>query len=629
MEDVEILQVNTQPGVQSIASLRKEIKALKDQLVGLDAGTKEYNDTLSEVANKTHQLKEIQEQVRRSSNDFGDQLSNVRGTIQGLSGAFQTVLGSLSLMGVEIGDDVKMLKLLNSAMAITQGVAAIDTGVKAFKALTIGIKAATAAMGKLKLALIGSGIGAAAVAVGILVSKLKEEKEAQEEAAEAAKKHNEELREQARVANQLDKATNDYYEEAYKKVPIVEALEKRLADNRRHWQEEFNKGNIDLIEREERIAAERDKYITNAASKMQATWREILSHNTEANWKESEEGKKVWREYYQWRLVAAYGDLEEQKKVMQEWEDFNKKKVDEVKKAATQQSNKEASPIIIPNVNFSEIADAALDEKEQQALTDYYVKKAEIMIAGEENAQEQLLHLEMEYRDQRERLLRERFEKELITKQDFDQQIAELDLEAVELQLEEEEMLTEQLAKQEEERTKKQEEELKKRQALYSTYTKAIKSLTSSITSILGSYSDTLEQGTEQWKAIKIAEATINTIAGGVEAFFSTMKAVGGGPWGIAAGAAAAAAVVASGYAEIDKIRNTDVSGGGSSSSSSSLSNVSPSAVNVNATQVTATRNVQTDEDIANLTDTKVYVLEEDITKAQNSVRVTYEIATY
>lgn len=629
MEDVEILQVNTQPGVQSIASLRKEIKALKDQLVGLDAGTKEYNDTLSEVANKTHQLKEIQEQVRRSSNDFGDQLSNVRGTIQGLSGAFQTVLGSLSLMGVEIGDDVKMLKLLQSAMAITQGVAAIDTGVKAFKALTIGIKAATAAMGKLKLALIGSGIGAAAVAVGILVSKLKEEKEAQEEAAEAAKKHNEELREQARVANQLDKATNDYYEEAYKKVPIVEALEKRLADNRRHWQEEFNKGNIDLIEREERIAAERDKYITNAASKMQTTWREILSHNTEANWKESEEGKKVWREYYQWRLVAAYGDLEEQKKVMLEWEDFNKKKVEEVKKAATQQSNKEASPIIIPNVNFSEIADAAMDEKEQQALTEYYVKKAEIMIAGEENAQEQLLHLEMDYRDRREEFLRERLEQGIITQQDFDQQMAELEIEAVELQLEEEEMLTEQLAKQEEERTKKQEEELKKRQALYSTYTKAIKSLTSSITSILGSYSDTLEQGTEQWKAIKIAEATINTIAGGVEAFFSTMKAVGGGPWGIAAGAAAAAAVVASGYAEVDKIRNTDVSGGGSSSSSSSLSNVSPSAVSVNATQVTATRNVQTDEDIANLPDTKVYVLEEDITDAQNRVRVTYENATY
>ena len=270
-----------------------------------------------------------------------------------------------------------------------------------------------------------------------------------------------------------------------------------------------------------------------------------------------------------------------------------------------------------------------MQQKEQQALTEYYVKKAEIMIAGEENAQEQLLHLEMDYRDKREEFLRERLEQGIITQQDFDQQMAELEMEAVELQLEEEEMLTEQLAKQEEERTKKQEEELKKRQALYSTYTKAIKSLTSSITSILGSYSDTLEQGTEQWKAIKIAEATINTIAGGVEAFFSTMKAVGGGPWGIAAGAAAAAAVVASGYAEIDKIRNTDVSGGSSSSSSSSLSNVSSSAVSVNATQVTATRNVQTDEDIANLPDTKVYVLEEDITNAQNRVRVTYENATY
>ena len=170
--EVEVLQIDTSKGQQSIAGLRKEIKQLKDQLVGLEQGTKEYNEVLVEVADKTHQLKEIQEQVQKSSQDFGDQLANVRGTITGVSGAFQTVLGSLSLMGVELGDDVKMLKLLQSAMAITQGVAAIDSGIKSFKALSISIKAATAATSGFKKALFATGVGALVVAVGLLIANM-------------------------------------------------------------------------------------------------------------------------------------------------------------------------------------------------------------------------------------------------------------------------------------------------------------------------------------------------------------------------------------------------------------------------------------------------------------------------
>ena len=171
-QDVEILQVDTSQSMQSVASLRKEIKGLKDQLLNLEQGTKEYNDTLVELGNKTHELREIQQQVRQTTTDFGDSLSNLRGTITGVTGAFQTVLGSLSLLGVNLGDDVKMLKMLQSAMAITQGVSAIDAGVKSFKALTISIKASTAAMSGLKKALLSSGIGAIILLVGALASGL-------------------------------------------------------------------------------------------------------------------------------------------------------------------------------------------------------------------------------------------------------------------------------------------------------------------------------------------------------------------------------------------------------------------------------------------------------------------------
>ena len=185
VEEVDVLQVNTKPSVTSIAELRKQIKALQGELLGLEEGTEEYNKKLVEVADKSHQLKEINEQVAKSSQDFGDRLSNVNGVVAGMSGAIQTALGTLSLFGVEVGDDVKMLKLLQSAMAITQGVAAIDAGVKSFKALSVSIRAATTAANGLKSALIKTGIGALVVVLGVLVAKIVEMAEATDGAARA------------------------------------------------------------------------------------------------------------------------------------------------------------------------------------------------------------------------------------------------------------------------------------------------------------------------------------------------------------------------------------------------------------------------------------------------------------
>ena len=618
-ENVEILQVNTQPSVKSVADLKREIKELKGQLLGLEQGTEEYNKVLTEVANKTHDLKEVQEQVARSSNDFGDRLRNVQGTVAGLSGAFQTVLGSLSLMGVEMGDDVKMLKMLQSAMAITQGVAAIDTGVKAFKALTISIRASAMAMNGLKKALITSGIGAAAIAVGVLVSRLSELKAEQDAAAEAAKKHNDELRKQLEISNQLSKAESDYYNQAYKQVPLVQAVEKKLAENREYWMEQYRKGNINQYELDTELEKERQKYITNAGTFMRESWQEILRHNTDAQWKESKEGQKVWKEYYQWRMVAAYGDLEEQKKVMQEWEDFTKKKTENVKK-----ETKVETPSIPSLGNaigpeqldlgklFSEDAAA----KDLQALTDYYTRRAEIMISGEADAQDQLLQLDMDYRDKREELLRQRLENGLITQQDFDNQLAQLEVEAVELQIEQEERLTDKI-----------QEEAEKRKAIQKAQLTAYNAVASAMSDILGSITDTMEQGTEEWKALKIVQATIDTIQGGIAGFMSGVNSGLPAPYNLILAAATAATVVATGIAEIAKIRNTKVSKG--SSGGGSVSAPSASAVSVNATQVTPTRQVQTDEDIANLPDTKVYVLEEDITNAQKKVQVTTDNATY
>ena len=56
-----VLTIDTSKSASSMKELREQVKALKDQLVGLDQGTQEYSDTLVQLGEKMHQMKEINE----------------------------------------------------------------------------------------------------------------------------------------------------------------------------------------------------------------------------------------------------------------------------------------------------------------------------------------------------------------------------------------------------------------------------------------------------------------------------------------------------------------------------------------------------------------------------------------
>lgn len=655
---VDILQVDTSKSQQSVAGLRSEIKALKDQLVGLDEGTKEYNETLLELGNKTHQLKEIQEQVRRTTSDFGDTLSNVRGTIGGLSGAFQTVLGSLSLMGVEIGDDVKMLKLLQSAMAITQGVAAIDSGVKAFKALTISIRASAVAMKGLRAAIIATGIGALVVAVGELIAHFDDVVNFFKGANDAA----EDL--DTTIAN-LNRDIEAMGELAEQKLALFEARashtakevrdeELRLQDETINKLKEKNEEYLHAMlyskKKADREAAEEQYRVTSEAlAKAQQNRTKLYQRNYAADIKENriaeekkaEDARAAWKKAMEQRKadlqkiaeqdntanMSLLGDEQaELLKLQMAYDEAIElhKKYGQDTTAITEAYKAQQAEIIAKydkqrkDAKLEEL-NTAQHEAELQAETEYQLRKAEIILANEENADEQLIELDMQYRDRREELLRESYEKGLVTTEDFNNQIAALEVEAANLQIEQEERVTQ-----------KTQEQLEKRKKLQQNYAKAIGSITDSVASILGSIGSTLEQGSEEWKNVMTAQAIISTIKGSIDAYMGMIQAIPG-PAGIAAGALAAIATATAGWAEIKKIQETEISTSGSSAggSTSALGNVNSGAVSVLSTQVTNTRAVQTEDDISELPDTRVYVLESDITTAQRHVSVTNQNATY
>ena len=114
-----------------------------------------------------------------------------------------------------------------------------------------------------------------------------------------------------------------------------------------------------------------------------------------------------------------------------------------------------------------------------------------------------------------------------------------------------------------------------KEQALIEERKQAYFTLANSLSSILGSIGDAWmdtvqaqmdagkiseEEGKKQFekiKALQVAEAIINTIAGAVGALMGITKDTGG--WGIAAAVAQAAAITTAGMAQVKKIQNTTI----------------------------------------------------------------------
>lgn len=180
------VDIETGNSPKSLASLRKEAKELRNQLLNLDQGTEEYANTLSQLGNTLGEIKNNTELAKAVTKDFGQQMANVTGTLKGISGGVQAITGGLSLMGVEMGEDTKVLKTLTSLMSMTQGIAAVESGIKAFKGLTTTIKTSTIAQKGLNAAMkanpigfIIAGVTALAAAVGMVTTAIEEARDAQ------------------------------------------------------------------------------------------------------------------------------------------------------------------------------------------------------------------------------------------------------------------------------------------------------------------------------------------------------------------------------------------------------------------------------------------------------------------
>lgn len=142
-------------------------------------------------------------------------------TLTASAQAFAGVQGAMALFGAESEDLQKTLLKVQAAMAFAEGFKAIDGLQDGFKQMSLVLKSkvvpaitsAVTGLGAMKLALIGSGIGIAVVALGALVSKLSE-------AGDEAK----------RTADMLDSirfANDEGFRKIKTQIAVVDELNKR------------------------------------------------------------------------------------------------------------------------------------------------------------------------------------------------------------------------------------------------------------------------------------------------------------------------------------------------------------------------------------------------------------------
>lgn len=653
---VDVLKINTAPAEKSMGSLKQQLKDTKEQMMELRMRGAETSEEYKKLAQRAGELakamQRANEDIREASTTFSNTVKYVSGSLAGVSGAVQAATGALSLMGVEMGSDTKLMKTLVAAMSMTSGLTAIQASVEAFKKLTTNIKRSTLAQKGLNAAIKANPVGAIIAGVVALTAAVVAFTNSVNKAREAQAKLN---------AEANNKALLDSYNELETKLGnIVAMMEVDGATDTEIY--EMKKKNAKSL----RDIAEQN-YLKNY---------EIMQNGTKAERKAAEEQYTYWKGEFEKRADAYQNLINQNSIVYYKAQKEQEKKAEEARKksaqASAQAAEKEAKEIESQLAKISKInrdaelglmgdRDAELaklkdtydeelalfekrgadttklteyyrkqeaeinkkyDDQEAerikqgatdayntarlQAETEYHQKRTELIIKNEKDVDTKLAKLELAQIDREKELLKQQLDNNLITNEEYQNQLT---------QLEEE---------QADKRVQLTEEEAEKKKKIQESYMNAMQKISSSLGSILGSLADTVSEDTETYKNLKAAQAIIATLSAAVAAFAGITESTGG--WGIAAAIAEAAAVVATGMAEVRKIYAVDTSGGKNSTSATSVNSGAVTALGQNYNNTRLLDNGGGIYDLSRLESqgaTKVYVTTHDITNTARKVEVT------
>jgi len=587
-ENVEVVRLDTQPAQTSIKELRQQLKGFKDEMAGLEEGSKEFLQVAAKAGAVKHQIDEITQSVAGASADFGDMLASGTKTIQGIMGGFQAAQGALTLFGVESEEVTKAIQKMQASMAIIQGMDAIDNGIKGFKKFTTAIKASSTALKGFKGALIATGLGALVVVLGSIIANWDEftkaiglsEKQLNKFGEVAGGVMNVLKGSLKTLSGAITKLVTGDFKGALEQVKtgfnikelyaegVEQTITKREKEeqakrtaNYAKWLDEHNKAE------EERLNIELEKNKRSTASKDEQLQREI----------------EIEKERLQ---LYKEGSLEHEKQLTHIAQ-LEAKVGEDARKAEEDKAKKDAE---------AEAKRIEQEKKDIETLQNKYLTEEELFAADIAKKRE---------------LLQQSLDDKVVTEEEYA---------AISKQIDDE------VTKHKETNRKKDIES--ERVAIQAKMNAAI-SMANGVANILSTIADAQDtsnkEGFEKSKKLQIASATIQMLTGIATAMagaFTTHTGV----WDIALAAVQAATIAAAGAANIAKIKSTTFNSSNVGSSASISSNAVSSTVIPPVQYSNAIQGASTEQTIG---ETKYYVAVTEIEKVGNHVNVAESESRY
>lgn len=612
-ESKKVLTIDTGKSVSSVKDLKDRLKELKDVLVSTEQGTVAYSKAMQEAADIQHTLKETTAELNSNAMDFGQVMNNSVNAVKGMVGAMQSAQAVMTLFGVESEDTAKAIQKMQASMALIQGITAFESGVKSInrllpkllagtKAQTIAQKALTAAMTPKGILVLSAAITGLTLAYNALVTSQEKAEKKQKELEKQITDSN------VRMAKSYDKLNKAISQVGTKTLPTLQAEYSRaeyqfskIAKTKYGWSQKDVEMFIKYIKNYNeaiRTAAKSTNEADAKTAMMTANaWMSVIGTQVK--------GKN---DLYEWgnQLLALDEDI---LNAQQKKNDEAKKEVDNLKEAhaiakdilriesmtSAQRAayNASVKPVNKPTEVTEEQENDTEDEERIKRNVELYKWMNETIISEEDR-------LTRQYIDNL-KLLQESEDSNLITHQQFLEKKAQLDKEY----------------------SSKATEEVWKQ---VSTYSQLANSVGSSISSIADLYAEVNSENgevskevLERQKGMQIAGTIVSTLGAIAQMTNSVWSSPDTGEfWAkLALQIAMTTEMLASMGVSIAQIKNTSI---GSTGASYSVSSGAMSTLN---TPTVYTKDVQGSMINSNIRDSRVYVVESDITRTQNRVSVT------
>jgi len=186
--ELEVKESGFDQVTEKTKTLKQQLREMKEQLGTMDEGSEGFKELVAEAGKLQDKIGDLNQQVKNFASDTG-KVDMALGGLSAVTGGFEAVQGAMALAGSENQNLQKAMLKVQGAMALANGVqqvqialqkeSAFMKGVDAVKTTALSVATgvytavvgtSTGAMKLFRLAMIGTGIGALVVGVGLLIA---------------------------------------------------------------------------------------------------------------------------------------------------------------------------------------------------------------------------------------------------------------------------------------------------------------------------------------------------------------------------------------------------------------------------------------------------------------------------